>query len=126
MSIFNGLLNTFKNNNTKTNNSATRAVVTGTSVGQSNKTKAPQSQPVRWNAKSQSKSSVSSDTCGAANWFNGIGTTSSKTPDKLTVYDGKGNPLTLTAAATNPVKTSPNGVMHPIMRHTSLTRPSPL
>ena len=98
MSIFNGLLNTFKNNNTKTNNSATRAVVTGTSVGQSNKTKAPQSQPVRWNAKSQSKSSVSSDTCGAANWFNGIGATSAKTPDKLTVYDGKGNPLTLTAA----------------------------
>lgn len=95
MCIFSALFKTKTSANNKNNNTAT-SVVTGTSVGQVKK--APQSQPVRKPGKSQKKSSVSSNNCGAANWFNGIGTSPSKKPGKLTVYSLNGSPLELTAS----------------------------
>ena len=84
MSIFNGLLSTLKNVNVTSVNNNKPAV--------NNKPAKKHSVPSRPSAQQ------SSSNCGAANWFNGIGTSSAAKVTDLTVYSKKGQPLELTAA----------------------------
>lgn len=102
MGIFDGLLNIFKNTNTT--NSIQAAPHLPNKTGSATKCSAyvagtwPQS--VRMQPKQRAKKPISSSAnAGAANWFNGIGTSSAtKQRDSLTVYSLKGNPLHLTAS----------------------------
>jgi len=108
MGIFDGLLNIFKDPNTTTPPAPTTQVNSSKTVlsvgggmggyGHSPHQKTFQNQPVAQSIKTQVKTPLSSNT-GAANWFNGIGTSSTtKRNSHLTVYSLKGTPLNLTEA----------------------------
>lgn len=85
MSIFDGLLNIFKDSNATTPAAPASPHKTGNNAGH----------PARRTAAKP----ASSSNAGAANWFNGIGTPSvAKQNDDLTVYSRKGSPLRLTAS----------------------------
>ena len=99
MGIFDGLINIFKNSNTTVSPVQTPTMNptnTVISVGHSPHQMTFQNQTVAQTMKKQAKTPVSSNT-GAANWFNGIGTSSTtKRNNHLTVYSLKGTPLNLT------------------------------